>query len=224
MKKRISLFLVVVLMLTTIVPVQKIEAKKKIKLNKTKMTMYVGDQKKLSLKGSKGIIKWSSSNKKVASVNFLGYVTAKKKGSATITAKYKKKKYKCKITVKPYATIKIQPNLPSIFYTYEKDYDFYEDAYINKVLCVLNIQKKDISCKIEYGRLEIKAKAYCEDMNYDGATISYKLIDDNGITVSSGTLSSDYGITQGETVFLSTYVYDITKGGKYTLYLYDYTY
>lgn len=42
---------------------------------------------------------WKSSNPKIASVTSKGKVTAKKKGTATITAKVGKKTYKCKVTV-----------------------------------------------------------------------------------------------------------------------------
>ena len=42
---------------------------------------------------------WSSSNTKVASVSSSGYVKAKKKGSATITATYGEKKFKIKVNV-----------------------------------------------------------------------------------------------------------------------------
>ena len=42
---------------------------------------------------------WKSSNPKVATVSSKGKVTAKKKGTATITAKVGKTTYKCKVTV-----------------------------------------------------------------------------------------------------------------------------
>lgn len=42
---------------------------------------------------------WKSSNPKIASVTSKGKVTAKKKGTATITAKVGKTTYKCKVTV-----------------------------------------------------------------------------------------------------------------------------
>lgn len=42
---------------------------------------------------------WKSSNQKVATVSSKGKVTAKKKGTATITAKVGKTTYKCKVTV-----------------------------------------------------------------------------------------------------------------------------
>jgi uncharacterized protein YjdB len=44
--------------------------------------------------------KWQSSNKTVATVNANGKVTAKKKGTAIITASLYDKRYTCKVTVK----------------------------------------------------------------------------------------------------------------------------
>lgn len=76
------------------------EAKSKIKLNKTKATIYVGKSIKLKVKGTKKKVKWSSSNKKIAKVTQKGKVTGVKNGTAKITAKVGKKKYKCKVTVK----------------------------------------------------------------------------------------------------------------------------
>ena len=49
---------------------------------------------------SKEKVKYSSSNKKVASVSSKGVIKAKKKGKATITVKTGKKTYKIKVTVK----------------------------------------------------------------------------------------------------------------------------
>ncbi len=72
----------------------------KVKLNKTKLTLYLKKTATLKVKGTKKKVKWSSSNKKVAIVSKKGKVTAKKKGTATITAKIGKNKYKCKVTVK----------------------------------------------------------------------------------------------------------------------------
>lgn len=75
--------------------------KKKIRLNKKKMTLKVGQKKKLKLENAKAKkVKWSSSNKKVARVTKAGKVKALRKGKATIFAKYKKRKYKCRLTVK----------------------------------------------------------------------------------------------------------------------------
>ena len=76
------------------------DAKAKIKLNKKKITMPVGQKYKLKLKNCKKKVKWTSSKKSTATVNKNGVVTAKKKGSAKITALAGKKKYVCKVTVK----------------------------------------------------------------------------------------------------------------------------
>lgn len=82
----------------------KIEAsgKKKVKLNKTKITLIVGKTATLKIKNApkgKKVI-WSTNKKKVATVSKKGKVTAKKVGTAKITAKVAKKKYTCKVTVK----------------------------------------------------------------------------------------------------------------------------
>lgn len=82
----------------------KYSARKTIKtaaagFEQTSHTLLQGQKKKLKLKGSKGKIKWSSNNKKTVTVNKNGQITAKKVGKATITAKYKSKKYKCTISV-----------------------------------------------------------------------------------------------------------------------------
>ncbi len=78
-----------------------------VKLNKTFKKLKKGKtyQLKAVVKPSNATIKtvtYKSSNKKVATVSSNGLVTAKKKGTATITVKTKDGKYtaKCKITVK----------------------------------------------------------------------------------------------------------------------------
>ena len=75
--------------------------KDKVSLSKTKKTIYVGEKYTLKIKGTSKKAKWwKSSNTKVATVNSKGKVTAKKKGTAEITAKIAGKKYKCTIKVK----------------------------------------------------------------------------------------------------------------------------
>lgn len=68
-------------------------------LNKKKITVCTGQTVQLKTTGAKGKIKWSSSNRNVATVTPKGKVSAKKKGNATITARIGKKKYSCKVTV-----------------------------------------------------------------------------------------------------------------------------
>lgn len=100
--KAIAVTLSMVLALTGVVggaPV-KSEAKAKIKLNKKKVTLTVGKSVKLKLKGTGKKAKWSSSNESVAMVSSTGKVMAVSVGKAKITAKIKKKKYSCSVTVK----------------------------------------------------------------------------------------------------------------------------
>ena len=83
-----------------------VEAKTKPKLTAKKKTMTVGQTYKLKLKGvpGKAKMKWKTSKKSVISISKQKGNTvtlkAKKKGTAVVTAAYKKKKYKCRITVK----------------------------------------------------------------------------------------------------------------------------
>lgn len=101
--------MVVAITLITSVPVEAAQPK----LNKTKMTMYEGQKKTLKV-NKKAKVKWSSSNKKVATVNQKGQVFAKKKGTVVIKAKIGKRVIKCKVTVK-------KPHLSkSISFTYQE--------------------------------------------------------------------------------------------------------
>lgn len=71
-----------------------------VKLSKKQYTMKVGKTYTLKVKGTTAKVKWSSSDKSIATVSKKGKVKAKKPGVVTITAKVKKKKYTCEITIK----------------------------------------------------------------------------------------------------------------------------
>lgn len=76
-----------------------------VKISKKKVSLYTnGGRKKIHLylyeNGEKVSAKWKSSKKSVAKVSSSGTVTARKKGTAKITATYKGKKYTCKIKVR----------------------------------------------------------------------------------------------------------------------------
>ena len=73
---------------------------KKIRLSKNKITMRVGKRAKLKISPkTKRKIKWTSSNKKIASVS-KGIIKAKKAGKTRIIARIGKRKLKCIVTVK----------------------------------------------------------------------------------------------------------------------------
>ena len=104
MKRRVlGVFLCLVLVLCSLVyitPDTSAKAAAASKLNKTKKTLYVCDTFTLKLNNASGKVSYSSSNKKVASVNSKGVVTALSAGKATIKVKNNGKTYKCKFTVK----------------------------------------------------------------------------------------------------------------------------
>ena len=76
----------------------------KLKLNRTKISMYVGQSVKLKANVKRKAKKvWKSSNKRIATVNKKGRVKAKKSGTATITVKANRKRVKCRIKVGKYA-------------------------------------------------------------------------------------------------------------------------
>ena len=56
------------------------------RLNKKKLELYVGDTFRLKVTGTLNKVKWSSSDKRIATVSQKGLVKAKKKGKVKITA------------------------------------------------------------------------------------------------------------------------------------------
>ena len=98
-KKRIlSFFIVVVLVFTMALGNVSVSAAAP-KLSKTKVTLLKGEKITLKVTGTKKKVTWSSSKKNIATVTSKGQILAKKKGSATITAKVNKKSYKCVVKV-----------------------------------------------------------------------------------------------------------------------------
>lgn len=110
MKKFIRLFTIILclsLFAPTAIPfagAENVQAAQKVKLNYTKKTIYEGDSFQLKVKGTKKKVKWSTSNKKVATVSSKGVVKGKSGGSdrrtCKITAAVGGKKYSCKVTVR----------------------------------------------------------------------------------------------------------------------------
>lgn len=68
-------------------------------INKTSAISCIGDSVTLKILGVKKAVKWSSSNKKIATVNSNGKVTSIAKGTVTITAKVGSTTYKAKIKI-----------------------------------------------------------------------------------------------------------------------------
>ena len=85
-----------------VLPGSSLEAAKKPAISKTSLTLKSGSSKTLKIKNinKSQKVKWKSDTKTVAAVNKKGKVTAKKAGTATITAKVGKQTFTCKVTVK----------------------------------------------------------------------------------------------------------------------------
>lgn len=107
-KRILALFLAAVLTFALTGQSESEAAKKKPKLNKTKLSLYVGKTAVLKVKNNKKKVKWSTSKKSVAAVSKKGKVTAKKKGTVKITARVAKKKLTCRVTVKEKIVYKAQ--------------------------------------------------------------------------------------------------------------------
>ena len=90
--KKITSIALAVLLVFASIPTINVSAAK-IKLNKTKITIYVGKTVTLKVQNNKKKVKWTTSNKKIATVTKKGKVKGKKSGKATITATVGKKKY-----------------------------------------------------------------------------------------------------------------------------------
>lgn len=111
-KKGIAILLSCSMLLAgTMMPAPHASAAKKIKLNKKKLVLKVGDTYKLKLKNCKKKIKWRSSKKKIATVNSKGKVKAKKAGTTIISAKVKGKRYNCRVKVTKAASSKVSPKV-----------------------------------------------------------------------------------------------------------------
>lgn len=74
-------------------------AASKVKLNKSSLSLKVGETYTLKLSGTTKSVKWSSTKTSVAKVSSKGKVTAVGSGTATVRAKVGSKTYSCKVTV-----------------------------------------------------------------------------------------------------------------------------
>ena len=85
---------------------------KELTLSDTSLSLTVGDTKQLTLKEGENDVskdaKWSSSDETVAGVTTRGNVSAKKEGSATITATYNDKSLTCAVTVKAKEVVTVE--------------------------------------------------------------------------------------------------------------------
>lgn len=158
--KRIFSFVLCIVMVITVIQLvpQNIYAANKVKLNYTKLTLYVGEVKNLKIHEGKTEIysaRWSSSNKNVVKITNYGHIEALKHGSVKIIAKYNNKNYVCKVTVKD--ALKDHVSYELIDIPENKDFNR------NNTNAIKIINNNDIA--VEAG---IKCKRYDKDGFYIG--------------------------------------------------------
>lgn len=102
MSKRIITWLLITAICIPFVQGSVSNAEPSAKLCKKHITLNKGCKYTIKIKGSKNkkAAIWKSSDKNIVSVNKKGVITAIKKGSATVTARLKGQKLRCKIVVK----------------------------------------------------------------------------------------------------------------------------
>lgn len=179
MKKRMyCLWFCMILLVTLFSPAANVQAKVKPKLSVKNKTMYVGKTAVITLKKA-GKVKWKTSKKSVVAItkkrkNKVS-IKAEKAGQATITATYKKKPYKCRITVKKKSQKTVQDNLVlnatdvSQYYlgnTY-KSYIQYDASHLRKFRFRVSGTNKEVRT----WKLEGKGKEYFEITDYGLVTM-----------------------------------------------------
>lgn len=105
-KKFLSILLVLSLVLAGFTAPVKGRAAQKASLNISVLDMAKGQKQQLKVTGASGKVKWKSSKKSVAAVTNKGRVTAKKTGTANITATVSGQKLTCKVTVRNKVSLK----------------------------------------------------------------------------------------------------------------------
>lgn len=115
---------------------------KKIKLNKSKLTLYKGKTRRLtaqiSPEKSTDKVIWKSSNKKIAIVDSRGNVLGIRKGKAFITVESGKIKTKCSVTVK---------EVPSVNVAFEQSFFAMEKGQKMQITAVMSPLNSTDNCE-----------------------------------------------------------------------------
>lgn len=188
-----------------------------VKLNKSTLTLKKGKSYTLKLNNASGKVTWSTSKKSVATVNKNGKVTAKKKGTATITAKAGGKKYKCKVTVKqPVTNIKL--NQKNIAISKGKSYT------LKATVTPSNANNKAVSwSSSDKSVVTVTSKGVIKSVNPGTAVITAKAKDGSGkkatckIMVKSPTTSTTDANKTGTVMEINKPSLSLTVGKSSTL-------
>ncbi len=167
MYKKIIACLIALTLVFTSINFSEVSAKT-IKLNKTKVLVRVGKTVKLKVKGTNKKVKWSTSDKKLATVSKKGVVKGKGHGRCFITAKVGKKKLKCNVYSAHKVAKKISANTMKKLATKMKS----KGTYDKSLGCYIYTYRDKISTVVYVGRLKYFPKSNHIEMDIitDGVT------------------------------------------------------
>ena len=102
-----------------------------LKINKKSLTLNVGDEQQLIIKGitEEEKVTWKSSKPKICKVDKEGNLTPRKKGKAVITGKVSGNTFKCTVNVRNCYSISKNSKLIDVG---KNTYSTYSSAYVNK--------------------------------------------------------------------------------------------
>lgn len=201
-KKIASMFLLILLVIV-LLP-NNVQAAK-TKLSKTKITIQNGNTYSLNLQNNTNAIKWTSNNKKIATVSNEGLVTGKKVGSCTVTAKVGKKKYSCKVTIKESdlehffhdEIILTKGNKISQTFIYNNNYFSTNIKWSSSDKNIATISSKGVISGKSAGKVTITAKYKNKKYKFDMIVVD-KIIfyDDEKINIAVNNISNSRGFSQ----------------------------
>ena len=204
------------------------------KLSKTSLKLALTKTKTLSVTDG-GKVKWSSSNKRIATVSQKGVVKAKKAGTVTIKAKTLGKTLKCKVSVK-------NPSLSSktmtLALTHEKPlkvnygYGTIKWSSSNKKVAKVNakgvvtaVKKGTATITAKVGKKKLKCKVTVTRLGYKKIAVASKpdttsYYEGHDLDVLGGQIKVTYNDSLTDTLDLKKSWcsgYDKTKTGKQTI-------
>lgn len=157
------------------------QAATKKKLNKTSVTLDIGQKVKLKVKNNAAKVKWVSANRAIAKVTQYGNVYAVGEGSCIVTAIVGKRRFKCTVTVRSAGDL-----MPG--------YVVYDDGNIRLTLTMIQKSMSIPDIYLEANKSIFKTK-YWHAEDYLQTKIlnaNLRYIKINGVKFETYFLQSDY--------------------------------
>lgn len=188
MKRTVSVFAVVlaIIMCFAFAACASDEPEVTVTLSETSIELYVGETEKLTATAEPKIsgesMKWESSDESVVTVSAAGRITAKSKGTATVTAKYGNGSATCAVTVKD-ITITLNQNSATL--------NFFETR-------TLQLTATDSENKGEYV--------------WSSSNETVATVDDNGLVTAQGGGTAEISAAIGSIKAVCTVTVNVPEG------------